>query len=550
MKKTKSSILKAAFVTALVFALAAYFGMFTRLAAIFANEQEDMSHGWLVPLFSAYVVWTDRRELARLIARGVPAWGGVFALVWALIMLFFGFRGLQVRLEVVSFILFVVALPWALWGREVARRLLFPAGYLVFMIPLATYLDFITIHLRLFASGAAMAVMNGIGISAARVGTVITSNDGPVRFAIDVAEPCSGMRSLFALMALTAAYARFAQPTRIRRLALFACSIPLAVLGNVTRIVSICLVAGFAGREFALGYYHDYSGYVVFAVAIALMLLVSDVITRLARRFAKKGGETPAARAERPEAPEPVFAPVAFAPAAAAVAAVVVATVVQLAAPAPAIAEPPVVRIPERLPGYAAGPIRYCHSESCGRVTVTLKPGEPVPERCPACGGELFEQSLGEKTVLPADTRTLKRAYLAADGSAYTVTAVIGGASKSSIHRPELCLPAQGFAMMAPRYVEAAGVPFRLIPLVAPGSSGRGALAYTFFNQEGFRTASHLERILRDVWDRTVLNRVDRWVMLTVSAMPSAVPGRLPPDEALERMLFDYMRGGVAAWKR
>ena len=541
MKKSQSKILNAIFAVTAMVAMVAYCGMFTRLAQIFANEQEDMSHGYLVPLFSAYVVWADRKELGRLVAKGAPSWGGVAALGVSMVLLLFGCRGLQVRLETVSFMIFAVALPWAFWGRAVARRLLFPAGYLVFMIPLATYLDFITIHLRLLASGTAIAVMNGVGMHAQRVGTAIVSGEGPLGFSIDVAAPCSGLRSLFALMALTAAYAHFAQPTRLRRIALFACSVPIAVIGNVARIVSICLVAGLGGREFALGYYHDYSGYAVFAVAIALMLLASDVITRLASRFVKRA---PAAVQPEPEAPDGAGAGrFGWAEAFAAAGIVAAAAVFQLSAPAPSVPGPPEVTLPVRLPGYDSGSVRYCHSESCGRATVAVESTVPAPGRCQSCGEELFEQSLGEKTLLPADTRTVKRAYIASDGTIFIATAVVGGVSKSSIHRPELCLPAQGFAMMPPRNVTIAGVDFRLIPLVTPGvCAGSGALAYTFFNQEGFRTSSHLRRILRDIWDRTVLNRVDRWVMLTFSVMPSPVPGWGPADIVLERMLKDYMR--------
>jgi exosortase/archaeosortase family protein len=85
-------------------------------------------------------------------------------------------------------------------------------------------------------------------------------------------------------MALTAAYAWYTQPTWRRRAALFACSVPLAILGNIVRILSICLVAACANADFALGFYHDYSGYVVFIVAIGCMVACGEVISRVGRR--------------------------------------------------------------------------------------------------------------------------------------------------------------------------------------------------------------------------------------------------------------------------
>ena len=136
----------------------------------------------------------------------------------------------------------------------------------------------------------------------------------------------------------------------------------------------------------------------------------------------------------------------------------------------------------------------------------------------PGFSSEPLEISEAERTILPSDTHIDKRLYKAPSGHWYQVSLVIGGTSKSSIHRPELCLPAQGFLMTSPRTVEISGRQWRLITL--DGGLERPSLgfAYTFFNQDGEKTASHTARIFRDVWDRSVLNRADRWVMVTVNS--------------------------------
>ena len=131
---------------------------------------------------------------------------------------------------------------------------------------------------------------------------------------------------------------------------------------------------------------------------------------------------------------------------------------------------------------------------------------------------EKLEPGEAELTVLPADTRFDKRLYTAPDGHWYQVSVVIGGTSKSSIHRPELCLPAQGFLMTAPYDIEVGGVSWRAITLDGGAMRPSIGFAYTFFNQEGYRTASHTARIFRDIWDRSILNRIDRWVMVTVNS--------------------------------
>ena len=133
---------------------------------------------------------------------------------------------------------------------------------------------------------------------------------------------------------------------------------------------------------------------------------------------------------------------------------------------------------------------------------------------------ETLAPSDGELYTLPSDTIIDKRRYTASDGSWYAVTLVIGGRSKSSIHRPELCLPSQGFQMTDPRSRKVDGVDWRMLTLER-GNAPRLAFAYTFFNQDGFRTHSHVERIMRDVWDRSVEGRIDRWAMVTVNGYPA-----------------------------
>ena len=133
---------------------------------------------------------------------------------------------------------------------------------------------------------------------------------------------------------------------------------------------------------------------------------------------------------------------------------------------------------------------------------------------------EVLEPSEAELTVLPSDTVIEKRRYVADNGDWMVVSLVVGGKSKSSIHRPELCLPAQGLRMVNPRTRSVAGRDWRFIDLSSKDSPTFG-FAYTFFNQEGFKTASHVSRIFRDVLDRSVLNRIDRWAMVTVNASRS-----------------------------
>ena len=251
--------------------------------SVFNDTMEDMSYGWYVPVFSLYVVWSERRKVMESV--GDPSLWGLFLIIPFAFAGFLGARGTQVRLEIVGFIGMLIGLVWTMFGARTMKAILFPALFLLFCLPLHTYLDLVTIHLRLLAVSIAQEVLQGCGVDIVREGTMLVSPTGA--FSIDVADPCSGMRSLFAMMALTAAYAYFFQPTWFRRGVLFALSIPMVVIGNVVRILSIVAVASKCSSDFATGYYHDYSAFVVFLVAVYLMTVASGLITKGAERCAR-----------------------------------------------------------------------------------------------------------------------------------------------------------------------------------------------------------------------------------------------------------------------
>ena len=234
----------------------------------------DLSHGWVIPLMSLFVVWRSRRSL--LDAARQPSAAGLWVLGLALVLLPIGVRIQQTRISLLSLIGVLWGLPFYLWGWPVAKRLIFPCAYLLFCIPMS-FLDSMTFPLRMFSSRAATLVLSGLGVPADRVGTTIQLGPGG-GMRLDVADACSGLHYLLAMCALTAAYAYFTQKTLIRQWLLFLASVPLAMAGNVARIVVIGIAAQLFGLEVAMRIYHDASGYVVFAVAITLMIGVGALV--------------------------------------------------------------------------------------------------------------------------------------------------------------------------------------------------------------------------------------------------------------------------------
>ena len=448
--------------------------IFDHAPTAFLAPEEDMSYAWYVPLFSLYVLWVERRKILSSVSSG--DYLAVILAIPAIFVGFLGVRGVQLRFEQISFISLLLLIPWAFYGRRLAKSIFFAVLFLGFCIPLNSFLDIVTVHLRIFATSSAFVLLKGFGADVIRRGTMLFSQDGA--FSIDVAQPCSGIRSIFALMALTAGYAYFNQRTWAARAVLFALSVPLAVLGNVARIMTICLVGLYASGEFALGFYHDYSGYVVFVVAIAAMVASSELISRFLPFAKKTPSENSTAQCLIPEPPRKGSVLRYFIMSAM----VIVSMVVLSLSPEARLCEVKKVVFPE-LQG----------------MTVTIDP-----------------PSEAELSTLPKDTIIEKRTYSSSIEGRYFVSAITGGRSKSSLHRPELCLPSQGYIMSNPRTVEASSRQWRVIT-VESGYSDKRYHAYTFFNQAGFSTASHTSRILRDVWDRTLFNRIDRWTMITVN---------------------------------
>lgn len=168
--------------------------------------------------------------------------------------------------------------------------------------------------------------------------------------------------------------------------------------------------------------------------------------------------------------------------------------------------------------------------------TVLMPAPEIVYPEIAGMRWESLEMSDAERETLPKDTVIVRRRYTGTDGHWYQVSAVVGGRSKSSVHRPELCLPGQGFQMSDPRTVLVGGTRWRRLTLMK-GGTPPASFAYTFTNGTGFKTSSHLVRILTDVWDRSILGRIDRWVMLTVVSSRS--------DEAGFSRFLEQMEGVV-----
>tara|TARA_A100000164_G_C21928997_1_gene784586 strand:+ start:353 stop:1357 length:1005 start_codon:yes stop_codon:yes gene_type:complete len=231
----------------------------------------DYSHGYIIPFVSIAVLWHKRADLKA--APKQLCQMGLIIIIMALAMHWLGAKMQQTRISLISLILILWGLPFYFYGWKVAKLLIFPCSYLIFCVPL-NFLDALSGPLQQIATTLAYNILQNLGIECQRVGTQLISP----YFQLNVEAPCSGLRSLLAMTALTAVYAYYTQKGLAKKWLLFLASIPIAVAGNIGRIISIALVSMTAGQKFGAGLHHDWSGYVLFSLAIALMIAFGKLL--------------------------------------------------------------------------------------------------------------------------------------------------------------------------------------------------------------------------------------------------------------------------------
>lgn len=238
----------------------------------------ESSHCWLIPIVSMWL-FARKKRLLRGLHTSVD-YRGLVPLLAGCLLYWIGVRAQQPRAGILGFIAGGWGAVFFLKGREIAKTLTFPFAYLVFAVPMGFLVNF-TFRLRLLSCSAAVFVLNGLGLSTTRHGTTIISTVGK-GFTLDVADPCSGLQSIIAMNAITALYSYLTQKTNVGKWILFLSAFPLAVVGNAVRILTIGMVAQIFGQEAAMRVYHDYSGYIVFVSATAVMMLLGSLLNKLA----------------------------------------------------------------------------------------------------------------------------------------------------------------------------------------------------------------------------------------------------------------------------
>jgi len=251
---------------------AVYFRVASKLVFDWYSDP-NYSHGFFVPLIAAWVVWEKRAELRTLALR--PAAMGLVGIIASLVILIGGVVGAELFLSRISLVFLLGSMIVYFLGWNWVRALLFPWLLLLTMVPIPTILfNEIAFPLQLLASRIAADLLSASGVPVLREGNVISL----ASIQLEVAEACSGIRSLMTLGTLALVYAYLTETRFLRRLILVVAGVPIALAANAFRIYGTGMCAQYWDPGKAEGFFHEFSGWVIFVLACLLLLLTHALL--------------------------------------------------------------------------------------------------------------------------------------------------------------------------------------------------------------------------------------------------------------------------------
>jgi len=243
---------------------------------------DDMGHGFFVPLVAGYIVWQQWDELKAIPVR--PNWWGLMLVLLGAAQSIIATVGVELFLSRSALIITLTGIVWALAGTEWLKKLSFPLVLLCFMVPLpALIYNSLTFPLQMLATQLAAATLTLLDIPVLRQGNILQLPSGP----LSVVEACSGIRSLLSLTFLSLVYGYFFEKSRNIRICLLAATIPIAILANSAR-VTITGILSMIRPELAQGFFHESTGWVVFMLALGILVLFHKALMWGIRLFRRK----------------------------------------------------------------------------------------------------------------------------------------------------------------------------------------------------------------------------------------------------------------------
>ena len=234
---------------------------------------DNYSHGFFVLPLAVFFAWERRTALRAAVRR--PSLAGLLLIAASLVLLLAGRLGAELFLTRVSLIGVLAGTVLYVWGREHFRILAFPIAFLLLMVPLPAILfNKIALPLQLLASRVGETAIAAAGIPVVREGNVLQL---PTRD-LEVAEACSGIRSLVSLLMLGIVLGYFTEKRTGARVIVALAAVPIAIAANAARVAGTGLASELVSPAAAEGFFHAFSGWLMFVVAFAGLLFVQRLI--------------------------------------------------------------------------------------------------------------------------------------------------------------------------------------------------------------------------------------------------------------------------------
>ena len=244
------------------------------------SNDEDMGHGFFVPVVAAYIVWQKREALLAIPPK--PDWRGLALVLYSAFQMTVGVLGTDLFTARTAMLFTLIGVVWTLGGSQILRKLSFPLILLFFMIPIpGVVYNQITFPLQILASRLATGALGVMGVPVFREGNIL---DLPTQ-RLSVVEACSGIRSLLSLTFLSLVYGYFFEKKRWVQVVLFLATLPIAMVANGSRVTLTGVISQWR-PDLAEGFFHESTGWVIFMIALAILILFHQLVIRTSRLLA------------------------------------------------------------------------------------------------------------------------------------------------------------------------------------------------------------------------------------------------------------------------